>query len=213
MQIKYNGYTFTKHPKQKYFYATVKGKKESLHRKTWSDINGIIPKGYHIHHKDGNQFNNDISNLEPIEAFKHISEHAKESFKSNPERFYKLAEIGREYAKEWHRSIIGIEWHKQNAKNTSFGKFDYGMDKCEYCESEYQRKTKSTRFCSCKCKSAWRRKNKPDRKMVNCQTCKIEFETHKYLPNKYCSKECKPAPNPKGYHSRENGLHRETTGI
>lgn len=40
---------------------------------------GEIPKGYHVHHKDGNKQNNRVDNLEII----HPSEHAKETIKQN----------------------------------------------------------------------------------------------------------------------------------
>lgn len=40
---------------------------------------GEIPKGYHVHHKDGNKQNNKVNNLEII----HPSQHAKETIKKN----------------------------------------------------------------------------------------------------------------------------------
>jgi len=61
--------------------AVNNGKKMSKHhkqakvnyRKLWESINGPIPKGYHIHHKDGNPYNNSIDNLECLSP----EEHAK----------------------------------------------------------------------------------------------------------------------------------------
>lgn len=41
---------------------------------------GEIPKGYHVHHKDGNKQNNHVENLEII----HPREHALESVRINP---------------------------------------------------------------------------------------------------------------------------------
>lgn len=49
-------------------------------RKIWVRINGPIPKGYHIHHKDGDFTNNSIENLECISA----SDHAKLHHPKNP---------------------------------------------------------------------------------------------------------------------------------
>lgn len=46
-----------------------------LHRLIYEKYYGKIPKGYVIHHKDGNKVNNDISNLEMIEASKHNKFH------------------------------------------------------------------------------------------------------------------------------------------
>jgi len=40
------------------------------------ELNGVIPKGYHIHHKDKNRNNNDISNLEMMLGTEHNSMHS-----------------------------------------------------------------------------------------------------------------------------------------
>ena len=42
-------------------YFQHKGKR--LHRAVWEYFHGPIPKGYHIHHMDGNRANNNIENL------------------------------------------------------------------------------------------------------------------------------------------------------
>lgn len=48
--------------------------KRKLHHLIWEDFYGCkIPKGYHIHHKNGNKLDNCILNLQLIKA----SEHAK----------------------------------------------------------------------------------------------------------------------------------------
>lgn len=46
-----------------------------LHRVVWEYHNGEIPDGYHIHHRDGDRSNNDISNLELLEGHEHLSGH------------------------------------------------------------------------------------------------------------------------------------------
>ena len=213
MQIEYNGSKFSKHPKQKYFYATIKGKKKSLHRKTWEDYNGEIPTGYDIHHKDGDQFNNDISNLEIICRKEHARMHGKERAANNPEWAKQLAAMGRPGAAKWHGSEDGIKWHLQHAANFTFGKFDYGTDTCEQCNGQYTRKTKATRFCSNKCKSAWRRHNCPDMAEAQCAKCGTKYQTLKYLPKKYCSKECQPIPNPYGSRGKADAVHRPSAGV
>ena len=58
---------------RKYSYERMKAKKEA--RRTWAKHNGPIPPGMHIHHKDRNRFNNDISNLEMLTAYDHWKEH------------------------------------------------------------------------------------------------------------------------------------------
>lgn len=48
-----------------------------FHQYIWICVNGDIPKGYDIHHIDGNKQNNSIYNLELVEHKKHLSEHKK----------------------------------------------------------------------------------------------------------------------------------------
>lgn len=57
-----------------------------LHRVIWMCVNGDIPEGYEIHHKDHNRQNNSIYNLELIEQFKHKSEHQKGKIITNETR-------------------------------------------------------------------------------------------------------------------------------
>lgn len=44
----------------------------------WQEAYGPIPKGYHIHHKDGNRRNNDLENLELIKGTEHGQLHGKQ---------------------------------------------------------------------------------------------------------------------------------------
>lgn len=47
------------------------------HRLVWEKEHGQpVPNGFVIHHKDGNKTNNDISNLELLEAKKHAKMHS-----------------------------------------------------------------------------------------------------------------------------------------
>ena len=47
----------------------------SIYRRLYEQAHGPIPKGYHIHHKDGNHSNNDLSNLIAITAKEHYDIH------------------------------------------------------------------------------------------------------------------------------------------
>lgn len=63
-------------------YYQINSRKEGnhsklLHRLIYEDFYGEIPKGMHIHHKDGNRLNNDISNLELISPSNHHIFHNK----------------------------------------------------------------------------------------------------------------------------------------
>ena len=72
---------------KKGWYITVNlidnsGKRNTLriHRLVYENFAGEIPKGYHIHHKDGNKQNNMITNLEALSP----KEHCFETIKHNP---------------------------------------------------------------------------------------------------------------------------------
>lgn len=48
-----------------------------VHRKVWYDAYGPIPKGYVIHHKDGDVTNNDLANLELLSRKGHGIKHSE----------------------------------------------------------------------------------------------------------------------------------------
>ena len=52
--------------------------KRLVHRLVYEAFIGEIPKGYEIHHIDGNKENNEISNLAPVTRGQHMRLHAKE---------------------------------------------------------------------------------------------------------------------------------------
>lgn len=162
--IIFNGVKYKLMGTKKYYLSqsnTNKGRKnpKGLHVAIWEFYNKKeVPKGYHIHHKDGNPFNNDISNLECISAKQHLSQEGKKNWK-NPEyrkKAIKQLKEASEKAKEWHKSKEGREWHKEHAK-TSILSAPKHKHICEQCGKEYfsTRKTK-TRFCCEKCGSKYR---------------------------------------------------------
>lgn len=65
-----------------YYCTTIyddDGKRTTIrhHRFIWEVVNGTIPEGYEIHHKDKNRTNNSINNLELIECGTHKRNHFK----------------------------------------------------------------------------------------------------------------------------------------
>lgn len=192
--IIYDNRKFTLGTAKRYFFATVKGKAVSLHRYKYQKEKGEIPHGWHVHHKDGNHFNNDTDNLQAIDPKEHSQLHPP-----NEETLRKWQAAGIAAAPVWHASKEGEEWHRQHYEKVKDHLHAKYSRMCKHCGKIHDTgKKEGNCFCSNKCKSAWRRKHKPDKKMVTCPTCKIQFETLKYLPNTYCSKKCKPAPNPWG---------------
>lgn len=160
--IIFDGHKFTKDKTTGYYIKTTAPRKR-LHIYVWEYYNNCkVPKGFDIHHKDMNKDNNDISNLECISRSRHnkihgelLSEETREARRRN------MNEIARPKAIEWHKSEAGREWHKEQYKET-LGKYEKVKIKkiCEECGGEYEvnnSNASTSRFCSNKCKSRWRR--------------------------------------------------------
>ena len=66
-----------------YFRVILRGPRHSrrscyIHRLVWEAFVGEIPKGYIVHHKDGNRQNNSLSNLQLVTAKEHHDIHLAE---------------------------------------------------------------------------------------------------------------------------------------
>ena len=138
-------------------YFQHKGKR--LHRTVWEFHNGVIPKGYHVHHRDENRANNTIENLELLKGHEHLKRHMeKEERKEKSKESIKKAIA---LAPEWHRSEEGRVWHREQGKESwrNRGLITYY---CTWCNQPFQTKKvyspNSNRFCCNNHKAAYRRK-------------------------------------------------------
>ena len=198
MNVIYKGKRYNLHTKQPYFYTTVyqKDYSKALHRQIWYDNNGKIPKGMDVHHVDENPFNNTIDNLELISRSDHCKMHMAKRVKKNPEYFKRLAQVGREHSKEWHRSDKGRLWHSKQAKQAFKQAFIEKETHCIKCGVKYiTKKPGNYKFCSNKCKSAHRRESGIDNEERTCEHCGISFVINKYTKTKSCSKLCSSPKN------------------
>ena len=194
-RIFFDGHWWNRYPESKrrsdrvYFKRSVTGGTVWLHRYIWEKANGAISKGAHIHHKDGNTLNNDLSNLECLTPKAHAQTHpfVGESL----EKQLKHLERIREKTKEWHASKEGHEWHKAHAKKFNFGYFDLPEKKCAQCGKTFKPKTHHDKFCSNACKSAWRRKQGLDDVEKTCVVCGKVFKSNKYRKQITCSVQCR----------------------
>lgn len=162
--VYFNGYKYNRYPEAKklahrrYFTKAGGG---LLHRHVWEFHHGEIPAGHHIHHKDGDFSNNDISNLECLAAEKHWGEH-KEDRSANAKRPERLAHLEaiRPSAAAWHSTPEGLEWHRQNSIK-SWANRPMVKHICKECGTEFEsRKTSRVYFCSGKCSAtAWRKEH------------------------------------------------------
>lgn len=187
---KFNGREYVKYPKERYFKngATTTW----LHRAVWEYYNGCIPKGYHVHHKNENVFDNEIDNLELLEAHQHLSMHTQEKMQNAEyiEQLQKKMDYARGFASKWHGSEEGKEWHRLHgievANNLSTQEY-----KCMYCGKTYQAKPIGNhKFCSNACKTRYRYHSKVDNEERTCKYCGAKFSVNKYLKKEYCSNKC-----------------------
>lgn len=145
----FNGKKYYLYDNEKYF---SKGTKR-MHRVVWEFHNGKIERGYHVHHKDGNTHNNDITNLNLIRGTLHLRFTGKKRFKDNPEFVKEFHAKGIEAAKEWHKSEEGREWHKEHGKKSWINK-PYAKFNCQQCGKEFESRHKYiVKFCHNNCKA------------------------------------------------------------
>jgi len=178
--VYFNGYKYNRYPESKklahrrYFTKAGGG---LLHRHVWEFHNGEIPKEHHIHHKDGNFLNNDISNLECLASKVHYAEH-KEDRSRNAKRPEQLAHLDKARAKasEWHGSPEGIAWHKQNGKK-SWASRTKVKHTCKECGNEFESlKTNKVYFCSRVCSAKNWRKTHPNYYSSQEKTKRLQFD-------------------------------------
>lgn len=186
----FNGKRFTRDDKTGYYLGTtrVNGKRQRLHRYVWEYYNGEIPKGYDIHHKDHNKDNNELDNLELISKSQHSRLHCQElTEEQKQKRKENFEKNARPKAIEWHKSVEAKEWHKKHYK-ISLALRQKEKFICENCGNEYEAyRNKANRFCSNKCKSAWRRKNNIDNEERYCSICGTIYQCNKYSLRKLCN--------------------------
>lgn len=162
-----------------------------MHRYVWRYFNGDIPKGYHIHHIDEDKSNNDISNLQLVKAYNHLSLYGKLHYKQNPDKMIAQMDYARQYANKWHGSLAGKEWHKQHYEEMKKTLHKKGTFQCLFCGKEFTGIINGlNKFCSGKCKAAYRRKMKLDYEVRRCEYCEKEFTVSKYAKTRFCSGSC-----------------------
>lgn len=179
-----------------YFLGNLKtenGRKPiRAHQYVWIKHNGEIPKGFHVHHLDGNPANNDISNLALMSNSAHSSHHASQHSEQYREQ---METYVRPEAVKWHKSESGNEWHKKHYEDYARRIWNEKITKtCTVCGKEYQTvhaKANTSKYCSENCKSKARRMRGTDRETRYCVICGTEFTCSKYSRQKCCSnKEC-----------------------
>lgn len=153
--------------KQGYLLGHIEGKPKRMHIYVWEKHNGKIPKGYQIHHIDGDKENNSIENLQLVTP----KEHSKHHIITNPaliEKVKKNLDYAREFANIWHGSNAGNKWHKEHRKNSIGDKLERNVEKhCEICGKSFfvnSMCANKSKYCGNNCKAkALRRRRKAER--------------------------------------------------
>lgn len=153
---RYNRYPYSNNPAHRRYFARSGHR---LHRDVWEYHNGPIPEGHQIHHIDGDTGNNDISNLECVPFKQHRAKHHSDYVvRGKSEKQLEHLRRIQEKAKEWHASVAGREWHRQNAFNSMlkpgapkpYSKSSYAGE-CHWCGSSFSAKSPKKLFCSAHC--------------------------------------------------------------
>lgn len=138
------------------YYFQHKGKR--LHRIVWEYHNGPVPKGYHIHHVDGDRSNNNIENLTCITARDHESQHSQTQERMEYGKMH--IERIRPKAVEWHKSKEGLAWHSEQGRQ-NYRKRKINTYICTQCGKEFQTKHVyaggSNHFCGNNCRARYGR--------------------------------------------------------
>ena len=203
----FNGYKYNRYPESsnkthQRYYTRTGG--QSLHRAIWEFHNGPVPDGHHVHHKDGNHLNNDISNLECLCKHAHAAEHKEarvalgrsESHRAHLDR-------ARVAATEWHRSEEGRAWHREHAKKTLAKTWhaprpERSYDRvCKECGKSFTAKSLRADYCSKPCwlehhNRVQRARSLESRSNYICQHCGVKFTAATSI-QKYCTTKCKNA--------------------
>lgn len=207
-----DGLQFVRDDKTGYYLSSYKigTRRKRLHVYVWERFNGPVPSGYQVHHKEFDKSKNEISDLQLLTEFEHLSLHAH---LQTQEHIHKFHEAGIAAAPAWHHSKAGHEWHKKH-----YAEFGTAMHKerdfvCENCGKQFKSAQTESRFCSNNCKSAWRRKAGLDNETRICAVCGAMFTTNKYSKQCTCSRKCGAIHHSKFYKDQKHTAHRHSRCI
>ena len=194
--VTFNGIRFTRHPNAesrslRVYYNPPKADRKrgikALHREVYKAHHGPIPKGYHVHHRDGNPFNNDPANLEAVSRTEHAAHHRDHLL--TDERRDLLDRI-RPLASEWHGSEEGREWHSEHGRRTWDGRERQSAE-CRECGETYATYFPDRGgYCSQSCTNKAGERNRTDDEDRQCKACGETFRVRRSKPTAHCSKKC-----------------------
>lgn len=191
-----DGYKFRR-DKHSGYYLSAKpiknGKRMRLHVYVWEKTHGEVPKGWHVHHEDGNKRNNEPNNLKAMPGRQHELIHGSQLTAEERAKLRDRINAIRDKASEWHKSEAGREWHKKHyyAMDGLHKLHPEHVENCANCgEPVLVNVVKPRYFCCNSCKSAYRRKSGVDDVIRVCTVCGEKFKVNKYAKKRTCSRKC-----------------------
>lgn len=187
----FNGIRFYQTNENDYFRHSANGTTILMHRYVWEYYNCKIPKGYHIHHIDGDKSNNDISNLQLLQGKEHWTLHGK--LLTDDEREWKRQNVIKNAvpkAVEWHKSDEGRQWHREHIQKQQEVLHRKVNKTCIYCGKPFLGRS-IAKFCCNACKSAYARAQNKTKEERICAICGKSFITDKYKDAQCCSSRCR----------------------
>jgi hypothetical protein len=205
--IIYKGIAFKK--KATGYYECTQQRKSNpnrqtfLHRYVWVEEVGSIPDKFHVHHKDGNRANNELSNLECVDATTHVKLHADIFGKTDHVCVVcgKTFTAAPQYIK---KGFCGMSCQNKARRLSGIDDETRVCTECGY--SFLVNKYKKTRLCSRKCQdglqSRTEKERQKDRPVFShiCKWCGAGYLSKKEKVLKgFCSIKC---TNAEGRHRR-----------
>lgn len=141
--VVYRGVVYTRYEGRRYYNPNGKilaSGGTSLHRQVWLDAGREIPSGWHIHHVDHDNDNNDISNLECLPASEHLRRHHAERI---------TGDLG-EKLSAWRRSDDGRATLRANARKMRERTPERSCS-CGNCGKPFTTRHPTKAFCSAAC--------------------------------------------------------------
>lgn len=165
---------------------------EYLHRRVWQHHHGEIPEGFHVHHRDEDTSNNEISNLELLAHGDHIRHHqAGRCSQNKREHLDRVRPLAAAWMREWAKTDEGQLALRERAEKMLAVR-EPATKSCEYCGTCYTLRlpNRRDRFCSNACKSGSRRKSAVDDQQRVCSECSAPFSINRYAKTLTCSRSC-----------------------
>lgn len=186
----FDGLRFCRDDRTGYYLNATLHKR--LHRYVYERVNGNIPNGYQVHHKDHDKGNNEPDNLELLTKSEHMKRHGEElTVEQRQWRRDNMCAKAIPAAREWHKTEAGREWHKNHYETTKDALVARVLRECKQCGRLFKAiKRGDNIFCSNACKSASRRRAGLDNVQRDCVICGAVFTANRYSSAKTCSRSC-----------------------